>query len=260
MTVKSPTETPEQETRPFLTGSGPAEASSDRRLAVRPQWSHDVNGYYRELGVPWNATRAELRRAYQRVNGQNSVRLTYVFKQLLDPQVRMDYDLTPLGQRYFDDYEWEIHRKKMREQARQAREQATGRVATIEEVEGLMNSVLEDIVAEDRLLKQVLDQDRWLSKDDTYFPWSYYVYGTHRDDTTEERRTLRIWQKLLLSSFGEFGVRTNFALGVSQHGTMVRKVGYRWVFFIDGIPSRKAARGLIFDWIRLQSNTPRRIA
>lgn len=64
----------------------------------------DVNGYYRELGVSTEATRLEIRRAYQAHYGYLNPRLTYIVKQLLDPDVRASYDACRPGEVFFDRY------------------------------------------------------------------------------------------------------------------------------------------------------------
>lgn len=65
---------------------------------------HDVNGYYRALGVRPDATRRQLMDAYLARDGQSDPRLTYVFRQLLDARTRARYDAAPLGQPFPDRY------------------------------------------------------------------------------------------------------------------------------------------------------------
>ncbi|MEV7675160.1 hypothetical protein [Streptomyces sp. NPDC088752] len=65
---------------------------------------HDVNGYYRALGVSPGATRRQLMAAYVARDGQNDARLTYAFRQLLNNRTRARYDATPLGQLFPDRY------------------------------------------------------------------------------------------------------------------------------------------------------------
>jgi len=71
--------------RPVRLGWGPARWSTSMALVPMDRVCHDVNGYYRELGVDWRATKKELKEAYVERDGPNDARLTYVFKQLLDP-------------------------------------------------------------------------------------------------------------------------------------------------------------------------------
>ncbi|MGW9067870.1 hypothetical protein ACWGQT_00260 [Streptomyces yangpuensis] len=65
---------------------------------------HDVNGYYRALGVAPDATRRQLMRAYRARAGQDDPYLTYVLSQLLSCQIRRAYDAMPLGELFRDDY------------------------------------------------------------------------------------------------------------------------------------------------------------
>ena len=55
-------------------------------LAVErlPVWSWDVNCYYRDLGVQWNATRQEVRAAFQALGHSPSSRHTMIARSLLD--------------------------------------------------------------------------------------------------------------------------------------------------------------------------------
>ncbi|MFE0490174.1 J domain-containing protein [Streptomyces griseoaurantiacus] len=63
---------------------------------------HDVNGYYATLGVPTDATRRQLREAYQALDGQSSVELTRIFKTLINPKLRAAYDAQQTATTYFD--------------------------------------------------------------------------------------------------------------------------------------------------------------
>lgn len=76
--------------------------STSTDLVKVPQVVWDVNGYYKSLGVPCDASRSEIRSAYQRCRGQESAWLTMVVKTLLGPE-RLDYDSVPLGQLYVDE-------------------------------------------------------------------------------------------------------------------------------------------------------------
>ncbi|MDQ1041437.1 hypothetical protein QFZ75_007939 [Streptomyces sp. V3I8] len=80
-------------------------STSTDLVPVRSTWGrHDVNGYYRALGVRPDATRRQLMDAYLARDGQNDAYLTYVFRQLLDVRTRARYDAAPLGQPFQDRY------------------------------------------------------------------------------------------------------------------------------------------------------------
>lgn len=88
----------------------------------RPAPSHDVNGYYRALGVPRDASRKDLAAAYRAHNGEEDPHLTYIFRQLLNPRTRARYDATPPGQRFYDQH---LHTEILRAASqRAARENA----------------------------------------------------------------------------------------------------------------------------------------
>ncbi|MGW7100357.1 hypothetical protein [Streptomyces sp. NPDC054838] len=66
---------------------------------------HDVNGYYRALGVDPKATRRQLMQAYRARGGDRDPYLTYVLSQLLNRGTRKAYDAMPLGRPFLDRYE-----------------------------------------------------------------------------------------------------------------------------------------------------------
>jgi len=68
----------------------------------RVRW--DVNGYYRALGVSPYADRAEIRRGYIDSRGQDSHRLTYYVRQLLNREVRAAYDACPPWTVFVDEF------------------------------------------------------------------------------------------------------------------------------------------------------------
>lgn len=65
---------------------------------------YDVNGYYAALGVLPSATRRELMAAYRARDGEDDPYLTYVFKQLLNPRTRAQYDAVEPGKILVDRY------------------------------------------------------------------------------------------------------------------------------------------------------------
>src|SRR5438067_12657373 len=85
---------------------GPVDISTQTCLERAWDLIWDVNGYYRALGVQWpfKDGRKDLRVAYHERGGPDDEYLTYVFKQLLQPKVRSDYDKSPLGSRFRDKY------------------------------------------------------------------------------------------------------------------------------------------------------------
>lgn len=189
--------------------------------AYRQVW--DTNGYYAALGLRFDATRREIREAYQRLGGQDSPRLTYIVKQLLNPDTRAKYDETPLGSLYFD-YEVETWIRRARVQ-KSSRLRSEGRVEEAEEIE-----------AQD--FGELLDTEGAGQDDDPARPlqavwrWGYFL----RDTDCSDRARLAQWQELLVSAFGRAGQHVQLAVGFS--GGMaspwgVEKVGDLTIAFLS---------------------------
>lgn len=195
---------------PVKMGRGSPLASPTVALAIRPIVCWDVNGYYGALGVHWKATRKELREAYQSLNGQNSVYLTYVLKQLLNDEIRYEYDCMPLGEQFLnDDYVQDALKAKAAEVA--SRRSKEGRYTTPREVvEEQYRFIPEaDEAADGAPDPEMSDPDATVT-DDGNWPWPYYVWRTFAQDTAK----LSAWQTLLVSAMAERGFTGSFAVGL----------------------------------------------
>lgn len=227
---------------PRLVGDGAVEFSTslalekpDRLLGV--VW--DVNGYYAALGVPSNATRLQIREAYQRAEGWNSVRLTYIVKQLLDEETRARYDKIPLGSMMVD--YWVD--TAMRRAALQKNISLMGAgIMTYDEVYNAGGFKAEDVV----------DKDSWSGQDgDLRFArpsrkeepsWSYYLWDTMWDSPAPEVAQVLDWWRNLLSV--EVGTRKGILrLAVGLYGDpdfqqqwRIERVDYRTVVFLGDDP------------------------
>jgi hypothetical protein len=104
---------------PIVAGGVVRTFTTCRELVSWPSVVWDVNGYYHSLEVGFRATRRQLLAAYIRLNGQDSDYLTYVFKQLLTPDVRRRYDAAPLGTLFYDRYVEEQIRRRAQEMAKE---------------------------------------------------------------------------------------------------------------------------------------------
>lgn len=223
--------------RPRLEGDGPVEFSTCVDLAVPPGWVHDVNGYYRELGVSWRASRADLRRAYQRLEGYRSPRLTYVLSQLLNEATRRAYDRQPLGQPFPDRY---VLRAIVREAQRRQAERATRAGLPVDDPVAALAQVLAGMGYD-------VDPDRVDSapeaSDDVapareqhpqHFPYAYYLW---RADGADHARLAR-WQLDLVRALSSRGVVARIAVGHVGEGRPwhVQWVGGRFVAFM-GVPA-----------------------
>jgi hypothetical protein len=209
--------------RPVLVGQGPSECSTCMVMELFPSFCADVNRYYHDLGVHWSATRHELRAAYIAKNGPESVRLTYILKQLLDPEVREHYDQIPIGKFLHDDYiETAIRNAKIAETANLR-------------AEGFYEAA--DAIEEERRKEEVVDsknpswEDRVEHALDTLWGWSYYLLRTEDRDVERMAR----WQELLVRALWKKGVITKISVGLHS-GTEpveVQKVGTRTVVFLN---------------------------
>lgn len=201
--------TPEVDGEPVKIGNGPASCSTCTALVLDPVVCWDVNGYYRSLGVHWRASRRELMRAYQAIHGERSVYLTYVLKQLLNAQVRHEYDRCRLGQQFLDDIY--VQDALKRTAAREAsRRTAAGDRVSAEDVLDEQGYVLRP----DEMVDDVLDkrQDRKLSdprRNLREWMWAYYLWRSFEDDADRLSR----WQSLLVSALAGEGVTTHLAVG-----------------------------------------------
>lgn len=196
---------------PVRLGVGPDVWSTCTALVPVVPVCHDVNGYYRELGVDWQATRKELAQAYMARGGMGSVRLTYVFKQLLNRKVREAYDKTPAGEVFLDDYTDEQVRLERKARSEAARRRIQGETVSVETVLDEMGYFVLDEGEVDRVSPIVNDRGQHKKE-----PWkySYYVWKTTSYSPVEGDR-LRMWQGLLSTAASLCGSAPRLAIGIT---------------------------------------------
>lgn len=199
--------------RPRLIGDGPASCSTCTEVARQPGWVADVNGYYRDLGVPTSASRVQIKRAYL-ARGSGDARRTFVVKQLLDPVVRRRYDQVPLGSVFLDRY---VLAQVRRAAALRATPGAGG--------SGTRRGVSDEVVLDTAAAGAQCDPRT--------ADWSYafYLWGTDRAD----RSRLAALQGRIVSLMGERKHHQQVAVGL--RGGMappveVTVVGNRVVVFL----------------------------
>lgn len=258
-----------QEENPSLVGRGPVECSSCTELSVLPDVIWDVNGYYRELGVSPRATRKDLRLAYQAKDGQNSARLTYIFRQLLNPKTRFEYDCTPLGELFFDDYVRDMLNRRMKDRLSQRMADLANVGVDLDQIDD--SALARDIYAEmglevsDDTPAQTVDGGPGTGQDEpspAKFEYAYYLWATRLREDPLLLSSLAEWQRFLVSALAREGVKIKFAVGL--HGKPNRwvqaQVGYRTVFFlnINDVPTEDLARDVAVR-VRLdrEQQTPR---
>jgi hypothetical protein len=196
--------------RPARLGWGPDRWSTSMALVPVERVCHDVNGYYRELGVDWRATKKELREAYQALDGQSSTRLTYVFKQLLDPVTREAYDRAQKGEVFLDDYtEEDLKRRAHREAAE--RSQRLGQTVTSDEVLDEWGYV--DLDEEEVDSVKAVRQDRTRRRAEQ---WNYSYYAWRTKSFVQDEARLQEWQLLLSAEASRQGSHPEMGIGVTS--------------------------------------------
>lgn len=213
-----------------LIGSGPDRCTSDQRLARRPEICWDVCGYYRRLGVPWTATRRQLRDAYimlgAALDGRGNASLAYALSQLLDEDIRREYDAVPLGGLFLKDQDV-VTRLKAAAQRAASRMAAQGYTSITEE------DVLSDWGL--RLTPPGADDAESAGERRTTLPpaapspwlavWSWYIEARAVHDGAWALRAehLGAWQQMLVRAFAARGMRVTFGVGLgASEGFSIR--------------------------------------
>ena len=203
---------------------GPVEFSTCKSLVSWPLIIWDVNNYYRDLGVSPHATVRELKEAYQKAHGYRSVRLTYILKQLLDKDIRREYDATQPGAVFYDYYVNEYVRDQMH--LDEFREH--GRTRTVDERLSMGDTKIDLSKYLNRAFNLDLDNalDRQLSSG---WRWSYYQWCTAVTDPDK----LRAWQQALVSVWGDPPVNLAVGLFENPSAAAYQLIGFRHVAFIN---------------------------
>jgi hypothetical protein len=199
---------------PKRVGYGPVPRSI-YTLAQRTGIVWDVNCYYRELGVAPTATRREIKERYLAIEGHGSERITYIVKQLLNPEIRDRYDAIPPGHFLFDQYMLdavvrEIHRQ-MGESNEAGGEVTDADMVFLQEVTAQLREDLGQVV-DSRGSEGQTEEPRAQQRRQTH-PWCFYLWRTRRDDFRVGE-----WQRLLLTALAERKEVIEFAVGLAGDG------------------------------------------
>lgn len=204
-----------------LHGTGPDSCSASFALAVQPEFVWDVCGYYRRLGVPWWATRRELRIAYTRRRGADSVRLTNAFRVLVNALLRQSYDLASPLRPFLADPETEAAIKRAAwDEAR--RRGLTGTPDEIDAVlaeQGYKRAPDQPLAGRgDAMREQEKAQpghdDASTALGASLSPWERrWSWYTTDGVTVSDTGRLEEWQALLRREFAARGVSESFAVG-----------------------------------------------
>jgi hypothetical protein len=237
----------------IVEGWGPLTASSDTRLAERPEVCWDVLGYYRALGVHWRATRRQIATAYLLCGGPARRRLTYIVRQLMDPQRRREYDALPLGTRIWLKDAYIVTAIKKAAVAEAARRAAAGAPAEGEDVLrewGMQATDKPPGAAQPRSREPGPDDQEALPIHSPWGSlWSWYEQG----DCDQPREWLPYWQALLIRVLAERGLRVRFAVGLTDLDTDVLILGGlsdggRIVLLGSRPPSLQLAAKAVTEW------------
>jgi hypothetical protein len=247
---------------PVQLGWGPPLWSSSTVLALRNEVCHDVNGYYREMGVHWRCTRRELTQAYELLNGPNSARLTYIFKQLRDPLIREAYDRSPLGVPFLDDYteQWIKRRATMEAAARTGR---TGEAVSPQDVldEWGLTTVDDVPTSADAPLDTVGPTVEDLPQEAAPDPWGYASYAWKTTSFLRDEERLRAWQTALGRAAAVRSIHSPLAIGstsVSVPPFTLVEVGGEWVILFSEAeePSEELAGKALDQLLSIPPKTP----
>lgn len=237
------------DTRPRLVGDGEVEFSTCLDLERPYHLVWDVNGYYAALGIPTDATRLQIREAYQRLEGWNSDRLTYIAKQLLDPETRAKYDKAPIGSILVDYWVKSAMARAL------AQKNISLMAAGLVSYESLYE-------ARDKEDEDVVDRDPWSEQYGDLKPaepgkegtdWSHYLWGTEREGP-EVSQVMDWWRNLLSVEIGIRGQHLRLAVGLFgdldfQEQWRVHRVGYRLVVFLGDHPmDLMVSESIPSDW------------
>lgn len=202
----------------------PSVFTTSQDLVRYAQIVWDVNCYYLDLGVRTDATRLQIRRAYERWRGWESPRLTYIVKQLLNPEIRAAYDACRPGWLFFDEYVLASTNRRIQDDL--ARHFADG--GTMEQTEKIDFSHLVGKPF------QVVDRPPSGEQDEVpSWGWGYYLW---QSGCRDERR-LAQWQEHLVRVLAERKEHTHLAVGfLGKHMACpweVTTVGNRLVAFLS---------------------------
>ena len=207
--------------KPVLIGYGSPEFSTSHGLEPYPSVIYDCNAYYSQLGVGVRATRKEIRESYQRLDGENSPRLTMIIGVLLNPKRRHRYDLTPLGSLFLDDELIDSMRNEAALRASEVR--AEGHEFDSDSFQEMIDQVLRDAdESEEQSLRSI----------NGVYNWSYYLWNTTFTDVDR----LTQWRTLLAKNIWDL-VKTPISLGVGfvsgDEDFKIHTVGFRLVVFLN---------------------------
>lgn len=181
---------------PVPWGPEPRSCTTLQALVKFPEVIWDTNRYYADLGVPYDATRAQIGKAYQRSSG--SRRMTMIVSTLLNPKERRKYDSTPIGEVYADEVVMAAHR------ARRAREISKMLAECRDEYDRAdLEHTIAEVDAKYKHMEQTEMQAEALREFNNWrtrrWPWGWYMLRV-LDIGEHGTQRLKAWQEMLLDA------------------------------------------------------------
>lgn len=205
---------------------GEFEFSTSLELDIVRRIVYDPNGFYRCLGVPTDATREQIRTAYQLLEGWTDDRLTYAVKVLLNTERRARYDALEPGDFWFDPWlRQSIEEEVLRSGNAVAADPDDPNYDPSESVKADLDR------REGKPLSEGLDKDSWSDQNLSQPAWGHYVWRTMRVPTYD----LAQWRSELALAMREQGVTARIAVGFARGTTtpfVIRPIGHRPVVFL----------------------------
>ena len=218
--------------------TGPLFFTTARGLDRYPPIIWDPNRYYARLGVSTRASKAEIRKAFQRLKGHDDPTMTWAARVLLSDAMRRNYDGLRLGEVFPDEESAALVRvvEALNRAVNLFKATDEERAAYVAEAETRMREVAK-LRAEG---KNDQPGSRW--------GWGYF---TLRSDCCD-LDLLEAWQEHLLEALVEVDCHSPVVLlgvGFVRHGDPweVHKMNGHHVIFIDATlrPTRALARSAI---------------
>ena len=247
-------------------GHGPDAATSCTALARSPEICWDVCGYYARLGVPWTATRRQIREALIERGatiGAGDAGLIYAATQLRDDGLRRRYDAMPLGGLFLEDKDVVARLKAAAQKAASAMAARGYPQMTPEDVLGSWGFTVcpgggpqgegrgqsaPDPAPPPRPggLPAPASSAYWLTR------WTWYREPDVTDWYGTRPGWLEAWQRLLVAEFARRGMTVRFAVGLTNAGSFAIRAApdpsTLVVLLGEGEPSPELAAAAVDAW------------
>lgn len=188
-----------------LIHNGPITCSSSTALDIPNRIVWDVNGWYAMLGADTHADRSGLREAYVTNRCWESDYATYVLQQLLDPEVRREYDAMPLGSQYMAD---EFVQRSLKAMIREKAARLAHDTNTAPDVEAVADEMGYKVVDTPPEFHGAVGPSDYVD----LWSWSYFL----DDVVCHDYDRLAKWQSMLVSALSEVGATLQFAVGFAS--------------------------------------------